>query len=564
MADPPKTDFSSISSLLKKTAEESRKAQPDRPAATAGSEAEQYAGSELPLPPPAETDTFVPFGSEELPDEPIIALPDSAPDPRREAVLRALRVVGIALGVGALLGLVLWLVFKPQSLEKQYAYGAQLIADGKDAEAEALYTKLVTENSPDARLAAAYARAYFRRGDMVPAQQKLAAGLAVEATGRDLLELQGELGLQTGELDRAAAAAAVLRREYHDELAGYVLQADVEMRRGNWDEAIAQLRQAGWYSENNPVLYRRLRRAHLRAGDIAAAQAANRVLVDQNAVAVDEYDYLDLIALQLALDNWYLAGEYARLGRQRFPASYELQAMSVRVAISARRFSEAEAEARELIAQRPQDPAGYFFLGEAAYALGDMGTALRHLQEAATIDPQYGPALARLGDIALFHLRQEEPALAYYRRAETTGFSAADFWFGYGLALWRRGDHAAAAARWEKARLLQPRSLPVAYNLATAYLLTARADSAAVLYAQCAGLEEVQGRLQNNLGVIAELRGDTRTAAKQYLAAQEAAGLPVAAENLARFFRGEPLRAVATAAATTVLEAEPGRERRGG
>ena len=208
---------------------------------------------------------------------------------------------------------------------------------------------------------------------------------------------------------------------------------------------------------------------------------------------------------------------------------------------------------------------GYFFLGEAAYARADYGAALGYLRRAEQIDPRYGPALARLGDFALLRLRDVPGALTYYQRAEAVGLATGEFWRNYGMALYRTGRFAEAAARWEKAALLLPRSQVLAYNLGTAYLRSASPDSAAQQYARCAGLESAQGRLQNNLGVLAELRGDTRAAAREYLAAREAAAerqfaLPAAERNMLRFFRGEPLDlARGEAIDPLVLDEETGR-----
>jgi len=559
-----KSDFGSIASLLKKTAEDSRRGGPPAGTAPGSSPADLSPEPMLYALPTTltEVDTFTALPGEGLPDEPIIALPEAVSDPRRERILHAAKIGGVALLIGLMLALALWLVLKQPSLEKRYAHGAQLIRDRQDAAALKLFAECQAEDTLDARLHVAYAQAYWERGDADQAVAVARDGLRISGSQRELLTLLGRIGLARNDLALAEEGAQELIRAYHQELDGYLLQAEIELARKRNDEAIAVLRQAEWFSEKDPAVYRLLRRAWLRAGDIERARAANEELVRQRAAAETEEDYLDLIGLQLALDNTYLAAEYTRNGRERYPDSERLLKCEVAVAIRGQRLDRAQAGAQELLAKLPADPAGYYFLGEVAYVRGDLGAALGRLQEATRVDPRYAPALARLGDIALLHLRDVPAALVQYRQAEEAGAADGAFWGNYALALFRAGQHAEAAVRWEKAARLLPRSLQVAYNLATAYLLTDRGDSAAALYQRCIALEAVQGRVQNNLGVIAELAGDTRTAARQYLAAREIAaerGWPqsVAAANLERFFRGTPLLSVAMAADPTVLAEEP-------
>lgn len=560
-----KSDFGSITSLLKKTAEDSRKVDPDAGAAPAADS--ELPSTELPYQLPAAGGEEEQFGgmADQLSDEPLIAMSETEPDPRRERIAHALKLAVVALAAGAVFALLLWLALKKDSLEKRYAQGSQHILNGEDQAADVLFAECLKENPTDARLHAAYARAYLQRGDGDRALEKVQQGLRLEPEQRELLHLQGEIGLQREDFDLADAGARVLRRAYLKELDGYLLQAEIELARKRPEEAVSYLRQAADDHPGDVAVNRLLRRAWLRLGDITRAQSANDELVQQQAAAVTEEDFLDLVELQLALDNPIMAAEFAQAGRKIYPESQRLLKLEVAVAIRGQRYEKAVAGAQQLIARLPSDPAGYFFLGEAAYVRGEYGEALTQLQRAAQIDPRYGPALARLGDLALLRLDDAPGALPYYQRAEAVGHMSGEYWRNYGLALYRTGRFGEAAARWEKAARMLPRSQVVAYNLATAYLLSSRADSAAVQYARCTGLEAVQGRLQNNLGVLAELRGDTSLAAREYLAAREAAAerqfpLPPAERNMARFFRGEALDIErGDAVDPLVLAEEPGR-----
>jgi tetratricopeptide (TPR) repeat protein len=198
-----KTDFGSITSLLKKSAEDNRKGEP---AAEVDSD---LPSTELP-------ESFaLPGGEEEaaggladqFADEPLEELAEGETGRSGGQAARALKVGGLALLFGLVLAAVLWGLWRKPSLERRYQEGARLIAAGQDEEAAKAFAECQLLEPNDGRLYVAYAEAYERRGDAERALELVSEGLRAEPAHRDLLNLQGKYGLQRDDLELAEKSA---------------------------------------------------------------------------------------------------------------------------------------------------------------------------------------------------------------------------------------------------------------------------------------------------------------------------------------------------------------------
>jgi len=476
---------------------------------------------------------------------------------------RVLRFLVLMILVGSVVGAGIWYLLRSQSLGARYERGAALIEEGNDAEAQQLFNECYQEAPRVPELFLTYAEAYQKRGNYAKAEEMLRHVLdKLEYRNRRAMSMLAELGLESGDLAVAESGSTPLMKFYYDDVMGYLYQARIEMARGDYTAAVDRLRQAEWFSEDDPQIYRLLRRNYLMERDYDAARQANQVLERQGKEAETEEDFIDIVSFYLAVNNHYRASEYLRIGLAQFPEGYELLLFDVQVAYREQRYDYMVEAARKLIAKRPQDPQAYYYAGEAAYARGNLGDAIKWFKTSAAIDPQYAPSQERLGDIALLEFSNPAVALDYYEQASQFGVISAQLAFHRGVALYHLNRLYEVVEWWEKTLAMEPESKRVKYDLATAYLRLGDVNAAADLYQQCASIAEARGYIHNNLGVIAELHGDTRTALQYYLQAKEVdaeigeISIPAATVNFARFFTDSPLVTAEQAMDTTIFTKE--------
>ena len=119
------------------------------------------------------------------------------------------------------------------------------------------------------------------------------------------------------------------------------------------------------------------------------------------------------------------------------------------------RLDEAEAHYRQALDAKPDMGAAWRGLGLIARRRGDRALAAEHLRKAVALDPQNPWLACDLCD-DLRELGQLDEAEGHYRNilAERPGMASA--WRGLALLARKKGDRAAAAENFEKARALEP------------------------------------------------------------------------------------------------------------
>lgn len=210
------------------------------------------------------------------------------------------------------------------------------------------------------------------------------------------------------------------------------------------------------------------------------------------------------------------------------------------------------------IALAPGRPNGYVLRGEIYYRDGDIREATRNFEKALEIDPRHAKALYNLGCVMLYDLNLPAAARDHLRRAEANGFSGPFLWFNIGAAEYLLRNGTAALEAWGRLPERLRENNDVRWAHANALLLDRQGDTALQLFTNLrAARGENDPALLNNLGVAAELRGDSRVALEHYWRAMRAAETPeladtIAQANIDRMLRNRRLDDVWTAMHTQI------------
>jgi len=130
--------------------------------------------------------------------------------------------------------------------------GIDAMQQGNWAKAESLLDKAVRTCQTDVRAHRNYAETLWQRGESTLALHHMQEAARLSDGEPELLVRLGEMHLATGKLDEAAKQAdAAIRRNRHMASA-WALQGDVQLQRGDRDEALANYHRALCYQEHFP------------------------------------------------------------------------------------------------------------------------------------------------------------------------------------------------------------------------------------------------------------------------------------------------------------------------
>lgn len=147
--------------------------------------------------------------------------------------------------------------------------GIDAMQQGDWAKAESLLDKAVKTCQTDVRAHRNYAETLWQRGESTLALQHMQEAARLSDGEPELLVRLGEMHLAAGHLEEAGQQAdAAIRRNRHLASA-WALQGDVQLQRGNRDEALANYHRALCYQEHFPriqlmvaSIYRHTNRPH--------------------------------------------------------------------------------------------------------------------------------------------------------------------------------------------------------------------------------------------------------------------------------------------------------------
>ena len=168
------------------------------------------------------------------------------------------------------------------------------------------------------------------------------------------------------------------------------------------------------------------------------------------------------------------------------PSSYQVHELNAEALETQGKWSDAEAEYREVLKKDPQVPGMHYRIARLLLSAPPATTtnadakaaARRELEEELKIDPNNAGAEYVLGELA----RQEgkdQAAIDHFSRAGKLDAGFADAFIGLGRTLLTDNRAADAIAPLETAVKLNPDSPIAHFNLATAYSRTGRKEDAA-------------------------------------------------------------------------------------
>ncbi len=164
------------------------------------------------------------------------------------------------------------------------------------------------------------------------------------------------------------------------------------------------------------------------------------------------------------------------------PASYQVHELNAEALETQGKWSDAEAEYREVLKKDPQLPGIHYRIGRLLLsnpeAAGRKADAQREFEEELKIDPNNAGAEYVLGELARQD-GQDQAAIEHFSRAAKLDAGFADAFLGLGRTL-LAGDRAAEAIPpLETAVKLNPGSPMAHFQLANAYKRTGRKEDAA-------------------------------------------------------------------------------------
>jgi|HubBroStandDraft_4_1064222.scaffolds.fasta_scaffold37035_2 Tfp pilus assembly protein PilF len=168
------------------------------------------------------------------------------------------------------------------------------------------------------------------------------------------------------------------------------------------------------------------------------------------------------------------------------PSSYQVHELNAEAMETQGKWSDAEAEYREVLKRDPQLPGIHYRIARLLLSApptsatnADAKAAARHeLEEELKIDPNNAGAEYVLGELARQDGKDPE-AIEHFNRAAKLDAGFADAFIGLGRTLLTDNRAADAIAPLETAVKLDPDSPIAHFNLATAYSRTGRKEDAA-------------------------------------------------------------------------------------
>ncbi len=336
----------------------------------------------------------------------------------------------------------------PDELQQELARQQQALQERpEDAEARVALTRVLLD---------------LGRTEEAEAQARQAAELAA-ADGAGLL---GYALLQAGRPAEARQQFSLADEAQPDNARwqlGLALTALGQRRSG---PAVALLQRAAELAPTDPVPPAYLAAAHLRSGDLEAADAAAsealRLGPDHHLANI----YVAYVRLaQGKLDEAVSAGTRAVQAAPRSALAHEALATAH---FFAGNFSEARDELNEALELNPLSGSSHLTLAKLSAAEDDIDDALEEAQTAVALNPQSAPARSTLGLLCLLNNDPQRAGRAF-KTALALEPSLSEARTGWGAVLARRGRFQEALGQQKAAVSLDTGSASAHNNLGGVY-----------------------------------------------------------------------------------------------
>lgn len=381
-----------------------------------------------------------------------------------------------------------------------------------------------------------------------------------------LFDRAGDVGRQTGDygtmVEAASGAGEILlemsRFEDAEERVHPIIRIDPKERQPLLIQGRIYFAQSRFAEaeqsfinslERNPVsltprFY--LRETYLKMGRLEDARQQEEFLLYTRPSGDEDFNtligYGDLMIRQGMLDE--AEKILVRVLNESRRALPQIMVTLGHLAIEKQDLAKAELYADSAVTAAPNDPNGYILRSELHYHYGRGREALADLNKALSLDPLNAKALYNMGSILFYDLGMTHQALAHFHRSIEQGFDGPYIWYNIGTAhLLLKNAHEAAKA-YEKMRPSLMNSNDVKWAMGNAYLLDHQSDTALAIFKELRATREDDPGLENNIGVLNEVMGETAAAQKQYWRAinssKEEGRDTIALENINRLLAGRP------------------------
>jgi tetratricopeptide (TPR) repeat protein len=166
-----------------------------------------------------------------------------------------------------------------------------------------------------------------------------------------------------------------------------------------------------------------------------------------------------------------------------------------------RRFADAAALCRSILAVDPARADALFLLAGAQHAQGETTAAVEHLRQAIALEPRRPDYHGNLGAL-LGRLGRLDEAIACFRAAIALDQRSASGHMALGNALLAKGDRDGAIASFREAVAVAPTVAAAHANLGNALKAAGRLEEAAARLSEAVRLTPGLAEAQHNLGVV--------------------------------------------------------------
>ncbi|MDE1929255.1 MAG: PEP-CTERM system TPR-repeat protein PrsT, partial [Burkholderiales bacterium] len=233
------------------------------------------------------------------------------------------------------------------------------------------------------------------RGDFPGARRQLDEAARIDPDAPSVAEVRMRLALAQGQFDAAARVAVQRQRAHPREALGWLLEAEVHARQGQWTQSVALARKALALSPISPVavaLYDYL-------GQLDDQSQRRQFETEWLSGHPDDLAFiLDLEQTAQAAGRWAAAEAHARRAIALQEAS-PLMHNNLAMLLLRRRSPEALAQAQRAVALAPDIPPLLDTLARAQAAAGQLAAAVASQERAVDLAPRAGELrleLARL------------------------------------------------------------------------------------------------------------------------------------------------------------------------
>lgn len=366
---------------------------------------------------------------------------------------------------------------EPSNMEAFLLIQRVKLAQGKDDEAIAAYTKLVSAFPKVAQGRYLLGVAWFHKGDIQKAIGECERAVALDANHGEAVHLLSELHIRTGKPDLALALLKPFVVRHPGDMLAYMLIGGAYNARKDYTLAADVYRSLMKNMPGNPQ------------GPYLLGMTLRRLGRNDEAVALFE----DALRLE--------------------PRSMEaLEQVASLLATRQKKWEAAAARIRKQLEKVPEAAGHYYLLGNALMQQPDWDGAEKAFQKAIELKPEITAAYLGLSYVYMA-THKEDQALGKLDGALLVNSNDVASLMLKGTLLAKRNDAAGAAVAYERVLAVNPNFVPALNNLACQYQENPALKEKAYDYARRArDLAPRDPRVADTFGWILFRRGDYKWA----------------------------------------------------